>query len=786
MSKPLRVLIVEDSEDDAVLLERCLKRGSYDLTFERVETADAMRNALEQKEWDIIIADYVLPQFSAPDALELLKKKDIDLPFIIVSGVIGEDTAVAAMKAGAHDFMTKGNLKRLIPAIERELREAEVRRERKRAVEDLREAEERFRTIVETAPSLLLITDTKGNNKYISPNCEEITGYTQEELKDNFKWWVHEDSISRAKELFDRTFQEGLEYRDFEYKAVKKNGDLWYASSSWKALKDKDGKFKGIVFQTIDITERKRTEESILIQRDLGQALGAASGLDETLRLCVEYAIRISGMDCGGVYLVDENTGSLDFAFHKGLSPDFVKSASHYDADSDSTRMVMAGKPIYKQHQELGITLDEVRRSEGLRAIAVIPISHEGQVIACLNIASHTFNEVPGYARTALETIANQIGNSIVNAKMEEELRFLSSITQQVTDSIIAIDNNFKIIYINKAAEEMYGYYFEELKGKTPDILNAEPTAAQIQEEIYRTINSGKIWIGSHLNKRKDGSTFICELQVFPLINREGRITSSVSVQRDITERLQAEKALKRKTEELARSNSDLEQFASIVSHDLQEPLRMVSGYCQLLSKRYKNKLDKDADEFIGYAVDGAKRMQSLINSLLMYSRLGRQDNPFESIDLMAILKQTITNLQKVIEKNNAVVTYDTLPIVMSNSSQLIQLFQNLIGNAIKFRSQDSPEIHISAQLRDNEWLFSVKDNSIGIDSQYVERIFMIFQRLNSRSEYPGSGIGLSICKRIVERHGGRIWLKSQPGKGSIFYFTIPMKEKHDYEYARI
>jgi light-regulated signal transduction histidine kinase (bacteriophytochrome) len=224
----------------------------------------------------------------------------------------------------------------------------------------------------------------------------------------------------------------------------------------------------------------------------------------------------------------------------------------------------------------------------------------------------------------------------------------------------------------------------------------------------------------------------------------------------------------------LERSNSELQNFAYIASHDLQEPLRMVASYMQLLSRRYKGKLDSDADEFIRFAVDGAQRMQSLINALLSYSRVGTQGKAFELTDCEKVLDGTLASLKKAIEESDAEITRGALPTVMGDPAQLGQLFQNLIGNAIKFRNHGRPAVRIAAERRGKEWLFSVADNGIGIDAKYAERVFVMFQRLHSKDDYPGTGIGLAVCKKIVERHGGKIWVESVPGAGSRFYFTIP------------
>jgi light-regulated signal transduction histidine kinase (bacteriophytochrome) len=257
-----------------------------------------------------------------------------------------------------------------------------------------------------------------------------------------------------------------------------------------------------------------------------------------------------------------------------------------------------------------------------------------------------------------------------------------------------------------------------------------------------------------------------------PLESAEGLLVTAAI--RDISVRKRAEAQLQSTVQELRRSNEDLAQFAYFASHDLQEPLRMVASYTQLLSKRYKGKLDSDADDFIAFAVDGASRMQQLIVGLLAYSRAGTKGGALLHTSSEEALRQALMNLRGAIEESGAVVTYDPLPIVMADETQLIQLFQNLVGNAIKYQRPGVPRVHISAAREGGEkWMFSVQDNGMGIDSQYFVRIFGMFQRLHKREEYAGTGIGLAICKKIVERHGGAISVESQIGLGSTFHFTL-------------
>ena len=260
------------------------------------------------------------------------------------------------------------------------------------------------------------------------------------------------------------------------------------------------------------------------------------------------------------------------------------------------------------------------------------------------------------------------------------------------------------------------------------------------------------------------------------------RLADQLQESRDYVEGISQN--LEKQAQELARSNQELEQFANIASHDLQEPLRMVSSYTQLLERRYKDKLDSDANEFIGYAVDGAKRMQTLINDLLLYSRITTQGHPLEATNCSDVFARAVTNLAASIEEKGAIVTRDPLPTVPADASQLVSVFQNLIGNGIKYHGDQPPRIHVSAVESGDEWLFSFKDNGIGIEAEFTERIFQIFQRLHSKAKYAGTGIGLAICKRVIERHGGCIWVESEPQKGSTFYFTLAMRNQQEEDHG--
>ncbi|TAN56229.1 MAG: GHKL domain-containing protein, partial [Rhodospirillales bacterium] len=268
---------------------------------------------------------------------------------------------------------------------------------------------------------------------------------------------------------------------------------------------------------------------------------------------------------------------------------------------------------------------------------------------------------------------------------------------------------------------------------------------------------------------RKDNTMLSVEYVATPMVTESG-IEGAVIAFRDISHQIES-------AQEIQRSNAELEQFAYAVSHDLQEPLRMVASYVQLLARRYQGKLDNDADDFIRFSVDGAKRMQQMITDLLEYSRIQRKGNPMSRVELDEPLADALKNLELSVDEAGALIEIETrpLPTVTADSAQMARLFQNLIGNAIKYREKTrKPEIHVKVKRIGAQWEFRLSDNGIGIDPQYFDRIFQVFQRLHARADYPGTGIGLAVCRRIVERHGGRIWVESEPGKGSTFIFTLP------------
>jgi len=379
------------------------------------------------------------------------------------------------------------------------------------------------------------------------------------------------------------------------------------------------------------------------------------------------------------------------------------------------------------------------------------------------------------YVRSALENEELRSTGEELETSREElraAARYARNLLETSLDALVTISAEGKITDVNTATEKITGTSRERLIGSDFADYFTEPEMARAG--YLKVFEQGQVMDYPLAIRHTSGAITEVLYNASVYRNEQGKVLGVFAAARDITARKRAEDKLLGVLAELERSNNDLEQFASIASHDLQEPLRMVASYTQLLAERYEGQLDEKAKKYITYAVDGAVRMQRLVNDLLTYSRISTRGNPIEITDSHSILGEAIRNLAATIEESKAIVTNDELPMVRADVSQFVQLFQNLLANAIKFRGENFPHVHVSALDEGREWVFSVRDNGIGIDRQYADRIFVIFQRLHTRQEYPGTGIGLAVCKRIVERHGGKIWFESEPGKGSTFFFTVP------------
>jgi len=392
-------------------------------------------------------------------------------------------------------------------------------------------------------------------------------------------------------------------------------------------------------------------------------------------------------------------------------------------------------------------------------------------LVAQLRLRNEALERETCDQRNEIETLGSQL--HALQLEHDNARMFMSAI-DQCSESIFFTDPRGRILYVNRSLEKNSGYTRAELIGQTPRIFKSGVHSREFYEQMWDTILRGEIWRSRMTNRRKDGTHYHEEANITPVRNDEGNITSFVSVRTDITELLKNQHALQETNAELSRSNLELEQFAYVASHDLQEPLRAVTSCMQLLQKTHGGQLDERARDFIRHSVDACRRMRDLIDGLLTLSRVQADAGQMEPTDTARIFDEACVNLASAIEESGARIEHDSLPTVCAHSQMLLHLFQNLLSNAIKFAGKRPPVVEIAVRREGDFWKFSIRDQGIGIEKPHFERIFQLFQRLHTRDEYPGTGIGLAICKKIIDHHGGRIWVESTPDEGSVFYFTLP------------
>ncbi|MBE9092952.1 PAS domain S-box protein [Tychonema sp. LEGE 07203] len=617
--------------------------------------------------------------------------------------------------------------------------------------------------ILDSATYTIISTDTDGTIKTFNRAAQKLLGYSSEEVVGKFTPEIIHDplEISKRAEVLSQELGVKIEpgfdifitwprrgiADENEWTYIRKDGSRFPVQLSVTALFDNEGNITGFLGVGQDIsdavaaaTQRKQAEKEL---RDLTNALqNAVEG--------------ISLLDIEGHYVKINRA----YARTCGYEPEeMLGMAWQITVHPDDVEMLTLA------YQEMLISGKVEVEARGVRKNGSFFYKQVTMVAACDE--GGIFNGHHCFMKDITDRKLTE------TALQESEFKY-RQIVELAEEGIWVIDSNARTTYVNRAMARMLGYSELEMFGRPLWDFMDEPEKQQALENFERR-KQGIAEQHEFKFKTKDGKDIWTYMSASPLLDDRGNMLSCCALIYNITDRKESERQMLQLTEDLKRSNKELEQFAYVASHDLQEPLRAVTSYAQLLAQRYQGNLDAKADKYINYIVDGSTRMQQLINDLLAYSRLGTRGKEFEPADSNAAVKQSLCNLQIAIAETKAVITCESMPTVMADEFQLVQLFQNLLANGIKFCREDIPLIHIAAGRQDSEWVFSVRDNGIGIDPQYADRIFIIFCRLHGRREYSGTGIGLAMCKRIVERHGGRIWVESQEGKGATFYFTIPI-----------
>ena len=619
----------------------------------------------------------------------------------------------------------------------------------KRAEERLRQSEESYRRLVEHSPDAMLV-HRKGTTIFVNGACVELFGASSadEILGKQHIDFVHPDDRENVKQRMQKFSSDLESVRRNETKFLRLDGAETYAEVVARSVIYQGDVAIQLMFR--DISQRKQAEEKL---RQSEENLAAAQAMAHV----GNWSWNIIG---------DVVSWSAEMYRIYGVSPErfelnvtAVASSIHPDDTGRYEKCIvdmLAGKPV-----------------DGFEYRVVRPDGSE-RVVQMLGGA--VGRDVQGAPVRISGVVLD-----ITERKRAEE-KFSKAFNATPDPIIIATASEGRYIDVNESFLRVTGYRREEVVGRTSSEIGFFERLEDRDRlmEMLEKKGSVRNFEITFLTKSGERHTGLDSAEIIDVDGQK----CILAIFKDITEqkilekqRERAENALARRARELARSNAELEQFAYVASHDLQEPLRMVASYTQLLSNRYKDRLDDDARDFIAYAVDGATRMQTLITDLLNYSRVGTRGKPFQPVNCEGILERVLGSLKLAISESGTTVSHDPLPSVMGDDMQLGQLFQNLLANAIKFHGEGPPQIHISAERSGNAWTFSIRDNGIGIAPEHAERIFLIFQRLHSRNDYPGTGIGLAVCKKIVERHGGRIWVNSQPETGATFLFTIPDRD---------
>ena len=633
---------------------------------------------------------------------------------------------------------------------------------------NLREQHERFQVTLVSITDAVITTDTEGIIDFMNPVAENYTGWSKEEavgrrIKEVITL-TDEETQDIVTDIFNHNSQHQL--------LVARNGEKLPVKSSAAPLKNINGENKGAVIVFRDVKRQRDIErirdESNQRLRDVLDNLAAFVGLMKPDGTLIEAnrraldAANLTADDVLGLPFEETYWWNYDEKVKEKLRETIRKAAGGETVRYDARIRVSDGGLM-----TIDFILAPIFDSEGAVTHLVpsgIDITHRKQAEFERATLTHTIE----MQRQHLKKIVANVPGVVWEAWGDPE------------------STHQRIDFVSDYVEPMLGYTVEDWLD-TPNFWltivhpDDQQRAAAESHAIYESGGEGVVefrWI------TRDGRVIPVEARSAVIVDEQGKPIGMRGVTMDISERKRAEKALVEYAHELARSNEELQQFAYVASHDLQEPLRMVTSYLQLVEQRYKDVLDEEAHEFIDFAVDGATRMKTLINDLLAYSRVGTRGKEFKLTHTQDILEQALFNLHTKIEDSDAVITYDSLPEIMVDKAQFVQLFQNLIGNAIKFSGDKRPEIHIGVEQANDEWRFCIRDNGIGIDDAYRDRIFVLFQRLHTIDEYEGTGIGLAICKRVIERHKGQIWLESQPGHGTTFYFTVPANQKGLKEYA--
>ncbi len=752
MGTPLRLLLIEDHENDALLIVRELKRGDYEVAWERVETAGALAAAVSRQSWDLITCDWVLPLLDGAVALTLLREWGVGAPIIVVSGEVGEEFAVTAMKNGAHDFISKHRLTRLVPAVERELREAAERRARQQAEAALRESEARFALIADTIGEAFWMADVEiAQMFYISPGYERIWGRTTRSLyadPRSFLDAAHPDDRERMRAAL--TLQKNGQPFEHEYRILRPDGAIRWIWDRGFPIRDATGTVTRYVGIAQDITDRKHTEEAL-------------RNSQEHLKLLFESAPDAYYLTDANGCFVDLNRASEELAGYQReeLIGHSVLTSNLIAPEDRSTIATLLQTSLSRAAGPREVTITRKDRRRVTVEVRTLPVRINGQTL------------VLGIARDITQ-------RKWVNA----QLALQSTALMAAANAIVITDTNGTIVWLNAAFSRLTGYDSAEALGGTPRLLKSGVHDRSFYEHLWTTIRAGHVWSGDLVNRRKDGTLYNEEMTITPV--RQGDdITHFIAIKQDTTERKRAREEVERlyahleqrvveRTAQLEAVNRELEAFAHSVSHDLRAPLRHIEGFSRALREEYAPQLDAQGQHYLDRIQAGTEHMGQLIQDLLSLARVTRAEMVVTRVHLSELVQSIAAELQRTQPNRRVEVTIAPGLVAAGDARLLRAALENLLANAWKYTSKHpTARIEFGTIEYQGRVAYFLRDDGAGFEMAHAGKLFVAFQRLHTAAEFEGTGIGLATVQRIIHRHRGHIWAEGAPEQGATFYFVL-------------
>lgn len=804
----LRILHLEDSEADAVLVSHALERAGVQVSAQRVVTREEFTREIEEHPPDVILSDHGLPNFDGFTALRLAKERRPEIPFIFVAESLYGEEALETLKNGAADYILKSQIsQRLFPALQKALDHAERAAEdlRRHDAEALRQSEERFNLVAKATMDAVYDWEISRNILHWNEGFQRSFGYAAEDIAATFDEWeqrIHENDRAGVVSRLKQSMESGEKMWASDYRFRRADGSYAYVLDRGYFIRDQGGRAVRMVGAMIDITERKRLERRFERQHRqqaavamLGQKALVGEKLDVLLKEASSQICQVLELDLCGLLEVKPGTREMlleaGCGWKEGVIGSLVLPASQ---ERDLETALRSKSPIVEEAKTGGVierlsTLQGETIHNAILALVQGPGEHLRILAACTRQSRRPFTPED---QLFVQAVAIILGDAIVRSHTETQLRASEErfrlLIEGVEDyAIYVLDPEGRVVSWNMGAQRIEGYKADEVIGShfsrffPPEDVEAGLPHRLLDRARTNGRCSEELW-----QVRKDGGRFWANLLLAALKDEQGRLYGFAKVNHDMTFYKTAQEEIRRlnstleqrvreRTAQLEAVNKELETFSYSVSHDLRAPLRHIDGFADMLRQRASSQLDQTSLEYLNIITEATRQMSRLIDALLAFSRMGRAALNKTQVDSNKLVKGILHDLSYEMEGRRIEWRLAQLPVVMADPALLRQVWFNLISNALKYtRIRDIATIEIGVQPSETEHVFYIKDNGVGFDMHYVDKLFGVFQRLHGAGEFEGTGIGLANVRRIVQRHGGRVWAEGEPDVGATFYFTLP------------